>query len=35
MIKKVKKIFKIVDEIFSEITYWEKYDTNMEEKIEI
>ena len=23
-----------MDEIFSEITYWEKYDTNMEEKIE-
>ena len=33
-INSFKKIFKIVDEIFSEITYWEKYDTNMEEKIE-
>ncbi len=33
-INSFKKIFKIVDEIFSEITYWEKYDTNMEEKLE-
>mgnify|MGYP004468722727 FL=1 len=33
-INSFKKIFKIVDEIFSEITYWEKYDTNMKEKIE-
>ena len=33
-INSFKKIFKIVDEIFSEITYWEKYDTDMEEKIE-
>ena len=33
-INSFKKIFKIVYEIFSEITYWEKYDTSMEEKIE-